>query len=205
MVGDFLSGFVGSSTSLPSRVWGDLRVQSVSLTPATDGDLVVFFGKAGDGTVPLVRIHSECVFGELLDSALCECRWQLAAALRELARSSYGILFYLRFDGRGAGLAAKVRATELEVAGVDTYHSRLQIGVPPEGRDFEPIARYLVEHEIRELELLSNNPAKIRTLEKAGIVVKPRPLLVDDPSEHERILYKAKREYFGHLIPDELT
>ena len=198
---DYLNRFLGSRTVINSRTWGTLIVEAASFTPATDGDLVVFFGGPFTHDNPLVRIHSECVFSEVFDSDFCDCADQLKLALQRLKEEGEGILFYLRFDGRGAGLAAKVKATSLEMQGMDTYESRVKIGVPPEGRSFVKIGEYLREHGISRVRLLTNNPVKIADLEKAGVQVTPIQLYVPDPNEHVCNLYRTKVQKFNHKIP----
>ena len=192
--------FLGSRASFHSRTWGDLTVESASFTPASDGDLVVFFGNVNNEERPVVRIHSECVFGEVFDSDFCDCADQLYYALDYL-KDKNGILFYLRFDGRGAGLSAKVKATDLEQKGMDTFESRITIGVPPEGRDFSPIADYLLSKNIRKISLLTNNPDKFQPLIERGIDVKTVPLIVDNPNPNVIKLYKTKVKKFNHIIP----
>lgn len=193
--------FIGARTPLNSRVWGKMIVESASFTPASDGDLVVFFGEEKNKVErPVVRIHSECVFAEVFDSDFCDCADQLYYAMDYLCKTN-GILFYLRFDGRGAGLSAKVKATELEMQGIDTYNSRVMIGVPPEGRDFSPIADYLLSHGIRKITLLTNSPDKFGDLVRKGIDVETLPLYVDSPNENVQKLYDTKVKKFKHLIP----
>jgi 3,4-dihydroxy 2-butanone 4-phosphate synthase/GTP cyclohydrolase II len=117
-----------------------------------------------------------------------------------MAAEGSGIFFYLRIDGRGAGLAAKVRATELEVGGMDTHASRIHIGVPPEGRNFSKVAQYLKENGYNRIRLLSNNPSKKEGLEAMGISVQIEPLFLESPNEHVAKLYRTKRDKFSHLI-----
>lgn len=202
---DYLSSFAGSKTILNSRTWGKLIIESASFTPAADGDLVVQIGNPFEVPIPLIRIHSECVFAEVFDSDFCDCADQFYLAMQRLKEEGNGILFYLRFDGRGAGLAAKVAATALEIDGMDTYQSRISIGVLPEGRDFSKISQYLIDKGITSVRLLTNNPTKGEFMEKNGILVKYEPILVENPNENIRKLYKTKEEKFGHLIPKELT
>ena len=198
---DLLTGFVGATASIPSRTLGELTVEAASFTDAIDGDLIVRFGKPFEKAAPLVRIHSECVFAQVLDSSLCDCADQLHMALRRLREEGHGLLFYLRLDGRGAGLAAKVKATALEVAGVDTYESRVQIGVAPEGREFSAIGQYLTRGGVRRVRLLTNNPEKAAGLRKAGLEVTTERLIVEPSSEAVRLLYQIKRDRFHHDIP----
>ena len=195
--------FIGSKASFHSRIWGDLTVESASFTPASDGDLVVFFGESTNTERPVIRIHSECVFGEVFDSDFCDCADQLYYAMDYL-KNHNGILFYLRFDGRGAGLSAKVKATDLEQKGMDTYDSRVEIGVLPEGRDFSLVADYLKSHNIKKVSLLTNNPDKCKPLIECGIDVEAIPLLIYNPNINVRKLYETKAQKFNHIIPKGL-
>lgn len=201
---NYLEKFLGSRATITSRTWGELTVEAASFTPASDGDLVVIIGDPFRQEIPLVRIHSECVFAEVFDSDLCDCADQLKLAMNQLIHNKHGLLFYLRFDGRGAGLAAKVKATALEIQGVDTYESRVHIGVPPEGRDFKKIGEYLKQHGFSKIRLLTNNPIKGENLNQVGLIVDYEPLIVENPSEKVRKLYKTKAEKFNHKISESL-
>lgn len=198
---DYLKGFLGSKAIISSRTWGPLTVEAVSFSPAIDGDLLVQVGEPWEHPNPLVRIHSECIFGEAFDSALCDCADQLKLAMARITLEGCGMLFYLRLDGRGAGLAAKVKATAYEVDGMDTHESRIHVGVPPESRNFESIGNFLVARGISQVRLLTNNPDKVKGLEQAGIRVSRESLLVKEPSDEVRKLYETKAEKFGHTIP----
>lgn len=198
---NFLTPYLGSTAVINSKKWGPLMMEAASFTPAIDGDLVVHIGKPFDQPTLLIRIHSECTFSEVFDSELCECGEQLTITMEHLVREGNGLLFYLRLDGRGAGLAAKVAATKLEVEGVDTYDSRVAVGVAPEGRDFTSIGKYLVKHGVTRVRLLTNNPLKVAGLEQEGIMVEREPLVVPDQSEPVRRLLSTKAHRFGHQIP----
>jgi len=202
---DYITKYKGTSATINSRTWGKLTMVSESFTPASDGDLVVIIGDPFNQEIPLVRIHSECVFAEVFDSDLCDCADQLKIAMERLTANNHGLLFYLRFDGRGAGLAAKVKATALEVQGFDTYESRILIGVAPEGRNFRKIGEYLKLHGVSKIRLLTNNPDKGNDIEKAGVIVVYEPLIIEDPSEKVRRLYKTKAEKFRHTISKSYT
>src|SRR5690349_13946668 len=121
---DYLKGFLGASASLNTASWGVLRFESVQLTEAIDGDMVVSVGKGLTVDSPLVRIHSVCAFAEVFGSIACDCADQLDLALSRMKNADQGVIFYLRMEGRGVGLAAKIAATVLESSGVDTYSSR---------------------------------------------------------------------------------
>lgn len=192
---------IGSKTRLPSRTWGELTVESQSFTEAIDGDLVVSIGEPINQAAPLVRIHSECVFAEAFDSALCDCADQLHIALSAIKSEGHGLLFYLRLDGRGVGLSAKVKATSLEMDGIDTFQSRTLLNLPPECRSFDAIGKYLAERGFKRVRLLTNNPLKTEGLAQAGIVVEAVPLIVPSDNPYIKRLYETKARCFGHQIP----
>ena len=202
---DYIKKFLEAKATITSSKWGFLTMEAASFTPAVDGDLIVHLGKPLEQNEPLVRIHSECLFGDVFHSTFCDCGRQLEMALDRMHHEGNGLLFYLRFDGRGAGLAAKVSATALEVAGTDTYESRMAIGVPPEGRDFTGIARYLQGKGIHKIRLLTNNPQKSEDLSRNGIEVDVIPLLIESPDEDVRRLYRTKALKFHHSIPRSCT
>jgi|GEM_PF-1302474 len=193
--------FQGSITPLPTRKHGLIKVESAYLSGAIDGDLIAYFGTPSSVSHPLVRIHSECVFAEVFESRLCDCKEQLDLVLERFKLERHGILIYLRIDGRGEGLSAKVKATELEVNGVDTYESRLAIGVQPESRSFKNVGNFLYSKGYRKIRLLSNNPDKVTGVQSAGIEVIQESLIVDSINPEIRRLYATKAKRFRHIIP----
>jgi len=196
---DYLK-YINAQATFNSRLWGKLTVESVSFTPASDGDLAVYIGQPLQAERPIVRIHSQCVFAETFDSDFCDCADQLYMAMDCLVQSQKGILVYLRFDGRGEGLSAKVKATALEIEGMDTFESRKAIGVQPEARSFEKIGEFFRSKGITKITLLTNNPDKINDIAKCGIDVKVEKLVVSDQNENVKKLYETKRKKFGHHI-----
>ena len=151
----------------------------------------------------LVRVHSECIMGDIFGAMRCECGDQLNAAMDAMVREGSGVLVYLRGqEGRGIGLVAKVRTQILQdEQGLDTVDSATALGLPVDVRDYGPAARVLKHLEIRSVRLLSNNPDKVRALEAHGIEVVERvPLLV--PVHDSNISYlAAKRDRLGHHLP----
>ncbi|HZI77805.1 MAG TPA: GTP cyclohydrolase II [Gemmatimonadales bacterium] len=148
----------------------------------------------------LVRVHSECITGDAFGSARCDCGQQLDASLRYLQRQGSGILLYLRQEGRGIGLGNKIRAYALQDRGYDTVEANLALGLPEDARDYAEAAAMLADLGIRQVHLLTNNPAKIAGLERHGIVVVDRiPLEVASNSHNARYL-STKRDKMGHLL-----
>lgn len=157
-------------------------------------------GDPSHGAVPLVRIHSECLTGDVLGSLKCDCGPQLHAALDAMAAAGGGILLYLRQEGRGIGLLNKLRAYALQDQGFDTVDANLRLGFAVDERDFRIAARMLELLNINEVRLLSNNPEKVAGLEAAGIKVKERVALALPSNPHNAHYLATKRDRTGHLL-----
>ena len=153
-----------------------------------------------DGKPPLVRLHSECLTGDVLGSLKCDCGPQLHAALHEIAEAGWGILLYLRQEGRGIGLINKLRAYQLQDQGFDTVDANVRLGFAIDARDFGVAARMLTLLGQDSVRLLTNNPAKVAGLEAAGIIVVARvPHAVPD-NPHNRAYLATKRDRTGHQL-----
>jgi GTP cyclohydrolase II len=158
-------------------------------------------GKLDGRTVPLVRIHSQCLTGDVFGSKRCDCRAQLELSLRKIARSKSGVLLYLPQEGRGIGLLNKLRAYELQDRGYDTVEANERLGFAGDARDYAFAARVLLHLGIRRLRLLSNNPDKIRQLEAAGLKVVARlPCQPRHTGRRSRSYLQAKMRKLGHLL-----
>lgn len=153
-----------------------------------------------DGTPPLVRLHSECLTGDVLGSLKCDCGPQLHAALSEIANVGWGILLYLRQEGRGIGLINKLRAYQLQDQGFDTVDANLRLGFAIDARDFGVAARMLTLLGQTKVRLLTNNPDKVAGLQAAGVSVAERmPHIVQHNPHNERYL-ATKRDRTGHQL-----
>lgn len=152
------------------------------------------------GDPPLVRLHSECLTGDALGSLKCDCGPQLAAALEAIATSGWGILLYLRQEGRSIGLVNKLRAYALQDQGFDTVDANLRLGFQDDERDFSPAARMLDKLGQQHVRLLTNNPRKVRALERLGIAVAERVPLKAGEGDHNRAYLAAKRDRSGHQL-----
>jgi GTP cyclohydrolase II len=152
------------------------------------------------GAPPLVRIHSQCLTGDVFGSLRCDCRQQLEMALAMIAAAGAGVLIYEQQEGRGIGLMAKLQAYELQDAGLDTVQANEQLGFKPDCREFALPAEILKALGLNQVRLLSNNPEKVAALERAGIEVTERiPCEVEPHSTSENYL-KTKKEKLGHLF-----
>ena len=159
-------------------------------------------GEPGDaGTDVLVRMHSECLTGDVFGSRRCDCGAQLTAAMAAIAAEGRGIVLYLRgHEGRGIGLLSKLRAYQLQDGGADTVDANLELGLPADAREYSTGAQILADLGVRSLRLLTNNPAKVRGLSGFGIEVTGRVSLPVTPTTENLRYLMAKRDRLGHQI-----
>jgi GTP cyclohydrolase II len=148
----------------------------------------------------LVRIHSQCMTGDVFHSLRCDCRSQLELALDQIVQEERGLLIYEHQEGRGIGLLNKLRAYELQDRGLDTVEANEELGFDADLRDYALPAAILEYFHVSQVRLLSNNPAKVAALENAGIQVVERAPIVVPPLETTAEYLRAKREKLGHLI-----
>jgi len=153
----------------------------------------------GEEEVP-VRIHSECLTGDVLGSLRCDCRDQLTEGLRAIAAAPRGVLLYLRQEGRGIGLLNKIRAYALQEEGLDTVEANRALGFRDDERDYAIAAHMLTSLGIRSVRLITNNPDKIRQLTQHGVVVTGRIPHVIPPNEYNRFYLETKARRSGHMI-----
>lgn len=164
--------------------------------------MALVYGEAEMRGDVLVRIHSECMTGDIFGALRCDCGAQLDAALNTIVREGCGVLVYLRgHEGRGIGLVAKVRTHVLQDAGLDTVDSATSLGLPVDVRDYSLAARILRHLRVRSVRLLSNNPDKLAALESSGISVTARVPSLMPPNPHNIAYLTAKRDRLGHDLP----
>lgn len=182
---------------------GTFRI--VAFRDPRDGQehLALVFGGDSGGDEVLVRVHSECVTGDIFAAMRCECGEQLGSALDTIVAEGAGVLVYLRgHEGRGIGLLAKVRTHILQdEEGMDTVDSATALDLPVDTRDYGPAARVLDYLGVRSVRLMSNNPDKIQALETHGIKVASRVPLLMPPNNDNRGYLTAKRDRLGHDLP----
>jgi GTP cyclohydrolase II len=193
-----------ASAEFPTR-WGSFRIYGFRGEYGADGDRPVEEAVAlvmGDvrAAPPLVRIHSQCLTGDVFHSLRCDCRQQLELALSRIAEEGAGILIYEQQEGRGIGLMAKLQAYELQDAGLDTVEANARLGFKADERDFALPAEILKALGVTSVRLLSNNPNKVEALERAGIEVVERVPCEVKPSPHAEEYLKTKKEKMGHLF-----
>lgn len=154
-------------------------------------------------TLPLVRLHSECLTGDVLGSLRCDCGEQLDAALALIAQAPCGVLLYLPQEGRGIGLANKIRAYALQDQGLDTVDANLALGLPVDRRDYAAAAHVLRELGLCQVRLLTNNPLKRAALERHGVAVAERVPLSVPPNPMNQQYLRTKADRMGHLLAFE--
>lgn len=149
---------------------------------------------------PLVRVHSQCLTGDVFTSERCDCRAQLEFSLRKIAKEPSGVLLYLPQEGRGIGLINKLKAYELQDGGLDTVEANRRLGFADDARDYEFAAEALKALGLRDVRLLSNNPDKVAQLESAGIRVVERVPCRPRTSKHSAVYLRTKKDKLGHLL-----
>jgi len=162
--------------------------------------VALVMGDVHASSSPLVRVHSQCLTGDVFGSLRCDCRQQLEMALSLIAQEGAGVLIYEQQEGRGIGLMPKLQAYELQDAGLDTVEANEKLGFKADHREFALPAEILKALGVRRVRLLSNNPDKVAALEKAEIEVTKRVPCEVTPTSHAEEYLKTKKEKMGHLF-----
>jgi GTP cyclohydrolase II len=165
--------------------------------------LALTMGAIADGQPVLVRLHSECLTGDVLGSLRCDCGAQLQQSLARIAQEGRGILLYLRQEGRGIGLLNKVAAYSLQDQGLDTVEANEHLGFPADLRDYRVAAEILSDLAVKDLRLLTNNPRKVEALRSCGLRVTERLPLVVPPTKESAEYLRTKQLKMGHLLPHD--
>jgi GTP cyclohydrolase II len=193
-----------ASADFPTR-WGKFRIfgfrgEFPAGQPAREEEAVALVMGDIHASPPLVRIHSQCLTGDVFGSLRCDCRQQLEMALSMIAQQGAGILIYEQQEGRGIGLMAKLQAYELQDQGLDTVEANERLGFKADHREFTLPVEILKALRVSRVRLLSNNPDKVAALEKGGVVVSERVPCEIAPSVHTEDYLKTKKEKLGHLF-----
>src|SRR5580700_4954370 len=183
---------------LPTR-FGPFEILGIEGKNERESAVALVHGRIR-GQTPLVRIHSQCLTGDVLSSERCDCRAQLELSLRSISAAPSGILLYLPQEGRGIGLMNKLRAYELQDRGMDTVEANESLGFAADAREYEFPAKILKKLGATRIRLLSNNPDKIRQLESAGIRVVERVPCQPQLSKISRAYLQTKKHKMGHLL-----
>ncbi|WP_375404765.1 GTP cyclohydrolase II [uncultured Sphingomonas sp.] len=177
----------------------DAEIAAFRSPDSADEHIALLLGRP-NGRPPLVRLHSECLTGDVLGSLKCDCGPQLAQAIRAITAAEWGILLYLRQEGRGIGLVNKLRAYALQDQGFDTVDANIRLGLPVDARDFGVAARMLTLLGQDRVRLLTNNPAKVAGLEASGITVVERMAHHLPSNSHNERYLATKRDRTGHQL-----
>src|ERR1700752_46085 len=204
-----------SARKVKSHAKGSPRLVARAETPHRFGRFTIYgFGGRGPqeeavalvrgnirGRVaPLVRVHSQCLTGDVLASLRCDCRAQLELSLQKIGRAPSGVLLYLPQEGRGIGLMNKLRAYELQDGGMDTVEANVSLGFAADAREYDFPAKVLKRLGAKKIRLLSNNPDKVRQLESAGVQVVQRVPCQPRISKISRAYLETKKRKMGHLL-----
>ena len=195
-----------ASADFPTR-WGHFLIHGFALGVSgakTEEAVALVMGDVQSGS-PLVRIHSQCLTGDVFGSLRCDCRQQLEMALSMIAQEGAGVLIYEQQEGRGIGLMAKLQAYALQDSGLDTVEANERLGFKPDQREFLMPAEILRALGIKQVRLLSNNPDKVASLQRAGLRVTERVPCEVAPTEYTQEYLKTKQEKLGHLFTNRNT
>ncbi|HKV03776.1 MAG TPA: GTP cyclohydrolase II [Candidatus Acidoferrales bacterium] len=185
--------------NLPTR-FGRFTIAGIKGRGPEEEAVAIQHGRLKPGRPPLVRIHSQCLTGDVFTSERCDCRAQLEFSLRKIAKAASGIVLYLPQEGRGIGLINKLKAYELQDDGLDTVEANRRLGFAADSRDYNFAAAALKALGVRSVRLLSNNPEKIRQLERGGVRVIQRVPCRPRTSRHSRAYLRTKQDKLGHLL-----
>jgi GTP cyclohydrolase II len=188
-----------AQAELPTR-FGRFRIYGFQGNGPMEEAVALTRGKWNGKTAPLVRVHSQCLTGDVLASLRCDCRAQLELSLKKISEAGRGILLYLPQEGRGIGLMNKLRAYQLQDAGMDTVEANERLGFAADARDYDFTAQILKQLGAKKIRLLSNNPEKVRQLERGGIEVVERVPCQPRVSKISRAYLQTKKSKMGHLL-----
>ena len=188
-----------ATANLPTK-HGDFKVYAFEEVNNKKEHLALVMGDIDERQPTLVRVHSRCLTGDVFSSLRCDCQDQLNLAMEMIADHGSGVIIYLNQEGRDIGIADKIRSYHLQDQGMDTVDANVKLGYKADERDYQVGAEILRELGASQIELLTNNPAKIGGLEKFGLAIVKRVPLIIQPNNHNRRYLSTKRDKLGHLL-----
>ncbi len=188
-----------ASADLPTP-YGTFRAHVYDCPSQNRQHLALVMGKIDAAMPVLVRVHSQCLTGDTLFSMRCDCGWQLESAMRQIGKKGSGVIVYLSQEGRGIGLANKIRAYALQDAGLDTVEANEHLGLPADMRDYTVGAHILSDLGVHKIHLLTNNPNKIAGIARYGLTIVKRVPLEMTPQAGNRAYLRVKKDKLGHLL-----
>ena len=185
--------------SLPTE-WGDFHIAAYRSLTNKEEFVVLFKGEMKRDVPTLVRIHSQCLTGDVFASTKCDCGRQLHQTMQMIQQEGRGAIVYQQQEGRGIGIVNKIRAYALQDQGADTVEANVRLGLAVDLRDYRQCAEILYDLGLCSVRMISNNPLKIRALEEAGLKIVERVSIEVDPSEESAKYLRTKKEKLGHLL-----
>ena len=194
-----------ATTKLPTKEYGEVTVHAYTSEIWPQPAIALVWGELEGEQAPLVRVHSSCVTGDLLSSLRCDCGDQLHAAMRAMAEEGRGALIYLEQEGRGIGLVEKMRAYQLQEAGLDTVEANQSLGYKPDLRDYGIGAQIMSDLGLKKIRFMTNNPAKVRGIDGYNIEIVDWVPIQVEPNEHNLKYLQTKRGKMGHIFPADVV
>lgn len=192
---------ISKTASSPLQTaYGEFTISIYKSTQDNKEHIALIKGNIEETPTPLVRVHSQCLTGDTFLSLKCDCHEQLHQSLKLISEAGVGILIYLNQEGRGIGLTNKIKAYALQEKGLDTAEANLALGLPADSRDYEIAADILKDLNTPTINLLTNNPDKIKQMEKHGITVETQIPLETTPNEFNKKYLLTKKQKFHHQL-----
>ncbi|HKP35397.1 MAG TPA: GTP cyclohydrolase II [Pyrinomonadaceae bacterium] len=188
-----------ATANLPTE-WGDFRIAGYRSLTSDEDFVVVFKGDLKPGIPTLVRIHSQCLTGDVFASAKCDCGLQLHRTLQMIEEEGRGAIVYQQQEGRGIGIINKIRAYELQDKGADTVEANERLGLAVDARDYRQCAEVLFDLGLCKVRVISNNPGKLQALKDAGLEIVERVAIEVEANQNSARYLQTKREKLGHLF-----
>ena len=187
------------TSNLPTSM-GDFKIHAFTDSNDLIDHLAISIGDLNVDKPILSRIHSQCITGESFFSLRCDCRFQLTESLKKIAKKGFGIVFYLQQEGRNIGLLNKIRAYKLQDEGLDTVEANHKLGFADDSRDYKIVSAMAKYLGINSIDLMTNNPRKIKALKESGLTVHKRIPIKSKTNKYNRNYLKTKAKKLGHLL-----